>query len=340
MRRTLAALVPLAAVAVARPALADGKCPPGAWFCADVSVGPPAGEHAPAERKESIKPSEDDPPAPPPKKPRGRDVKKIDGSKSGVVEVPASSGGTTIIINTAPATPPAQPHRLPPPAPPVKRAPPAPIRVVPPPPPRRVDRSEWGFNLRLEGAMMGQKRGAMHGGRGADPDASMGGLGIGLRARPVRSFALQLDLDFIGGRDYNGYRRQEVPMSINAMVFVNPRSKVQVYFTGGLGWSTAEVETQPGGPAEKWTYFGLQGGMGLEWRVSRGLGLGFDVIGFIRGRTDEAARVRPEFVDPETGRATNTSGGGLARLGATFYWLRPRTAAIASFSELSTRRHG
>ncbi len=318
MRRTLAALVPLAAVAVALPARADGKCPPGAWFCADVSVGPPAGEGGDGPKKvdESSEPKKRAvEPAPEPKK--RAVVKKIDGSRSGAVEVPPSSGGTTIIINTTPQPQPT-PHRLPPPPP---RATPAPIRVVPPPPPpRRVHRSEWGFNLRLDGAMMGQKRSAMRGDRGADPDASMGGIGFGLRARPVRHFALELDLDFIGGRDYQGYRRKEVPFSVNALVFVNPRSKVQFYFVGGLGWSSAEVETQPGGPAENWSYFGLQGGMGLEWRVSRAVGLGFDVLGFIRGRTDDAARAQPEFVDPATGRATNTSGGGLARLGATFYW--------------------
>ena len=28
----------------------------------------------------------------------------------------------------------------------------------------------------------------------------------------------------------------------------------------------------------------------------------------------------PEFTDPDTHRATNTSGGGLLRIGATFYW--------------------
>ena len=39
--------------------------------------------------------------------------------------------------------------------------------------------------------------------------------------------------------------------------------------------------------------------------------LDFDVIGFIRGRTDDLARVEPEFVEEGTGRTTNTSGGGL-----------------------------
>jgi hypothetical protein len=60
--------------------------------------------------------------------------------------------------------------------------------------------------------------------------------------------------------------------------------------------------------------------MGVEVRVSRRLAMGGDIIGFVRGRTDDKADISPEFVDPDTHRATNTSGGGLLRVGATFYW--------------------
>jgi hypothetical protein len=55
-------------------------------------------------------------------------------------------------------------------------------------------------------------------------------------------------------------------------------------------------------------------------RVSRSIALGGDIVGFIRGRTDDQASTVPEFEDPNTHRATNTSGGGLIRVGATFYW--------------------
>jgi len=44
------------------------------------------------------------------------------------------------------------------------------------------------------------------------------------------------------------------------------------------------------------------------------------LIGFLRWRTDRHAADNPEFVDPVTHQTTNTSGGGLLRLGATFYW--------------------
>jgi len=50
------------------------------------------------------------------------------------------------------------------------------------------------------------------------------------------------------------------------------------------------------------------------------LSIGAYLIGFLRWRSDRHASQNPEFIDPATGRTTNTSGGGLLRLGATFYW--------------------
>ena len=72
--------------------------------------------------------------------------------------------------------------------------------------------------------------------------------------------------------------------------------------------------------SEEYTYFGGQLGIGAEGRISKRVAIGGDLIGFVRGRTDEGASEQPEFIDPETNRATNTSGGGLVRVGVTFYW--------------------
>ena len=71
---------------------------------------------------------------------------------------------------------------------------------------------------------------------------------------------------------------------------------------------------------QRYSYFGGQIGVGLEFRVLDTVSLDLDVVGFIRGRTDNAAQLHPEFTDPDTGRTTNTSGGGLFRGGITFYW--------------------
>jgi hypothetical protein len=45
-----------------------------------------------------------------------------------------------------------------------------------------------------------------------------------------------------------------------------------------------------------------------------------DVLGFVRERSRRYRYFEPDFVDPETHRTTNRSGGGLVRGGFTFYW--------------------
>jgi len=154
--------------------------------------------------------------------------------------------------------------------------------------------------------------------------------GFALRARPTGYFALDFGLDVVGGRDYHGRRRTEVPLTVNALVFVNPRDRAQFYMLGGLGWSSARVEvpyevrganySESGSTIDRYGYFGVQLGAGFEFRVAKKTALNVDLIGFVRGRTDQAAAYNPEFTDPATGRRTNTSGGGLLRGGLTFYW--------------------
>lgn len=259
----------------------EGDCPPGGWFCEEAEPGDlDAGEA------------------------NGVDADPEDGgaakdSPPVVVYKPEEGSGSRKIIIVD------QPEE-------------------PPPPRQRRYKREWGFNLRLESAIMGDSK-------EKDPDAGMGGLGFSFRYRPIPHFAFDVGLDFLGGTDWAGNDRRETALLMNAMIFFNPKDKLQFYTLGGLGFSGARVlkqnETTDASGAtvveeteEEYSYFGGQLGVGLEWRVAKRTALNFDVIGFIRGRTDEKARHEPEFTDPETGRRTNTSGGGLARIGITFYW--------------------
>lgn len=184
--------------------------------------------------------------------------------------------------------------------------------------------SEWGFNLRLEAALLGSAS------ERAD-DSGMGGLGFSFRYRPVPSFALDMGLDFIGGQDFEGNTRSETAFLVTGIIFFNPYDPVQVYTLGGFGFSSAAVRVEQhdvtadgeslGMGEEQYSYFGGHLGFGLEFRVSKRVALGVDLIGFMRGRTDADASYDPEFVsasDPT--RTTNTSGGGLLRGGVTFYW--------------------
>jgi opacity protein-like surface antigen len=196
-----------------------------------------------------------------------------------------------------------------------------------PPPRKKPYRRRWGFNLRLEGVMMGDSD-------QIDDDAAMGGLGFSFRYRPIRHFAFDVGLDFLGGKDWQGNERRETALMFNGLIYFNPKDAVQVYTLAGIGFSGARVKPSErtlaqdgltGVSAEdaeerNYSYFGGQLGLGLEFRVTHKVSLNLDVIGFIRGRTDEKARYQPEFVDEDTGRTTNTSGGGLFRGGITFYW--------------------
>ena len=155
---------------------------------------------------------------------------------------------------------------------------------------------------------------------GAADGASMNGFGFALRFRPLRHFALEVSGDLVGGTDYQGYGRWEMPFSFSGMMYVNPRNATQLYFLAGLGWSAASVEASKSRPAKQYAYFGGHFGVGLEFRVTHLVSINTDLIGFARNRVDSGAADDPEFIDPETGAVTNNSGGGVLRAGVTLYW--------------------
>lgn len=288
------------------------NCPPGSWFCEESS--PPAATNTP-------------PPALPPPTvtppPAASSVAPATAAPPANQAAPAT---TIIVPATRSNAPPVVVYQQAPPAPPPVYVVRRPTRVVvpPPPPPPRARWRKWGLNLRLQGLIMDDQQSQISG---------MGGVGASFRARPVPFFALDFGLDAVGGRDYHGNTRSEVPFTISGMFFVNPRNPVQFYLIGGLGWSSARVQydntaapdpsatPSAGDPyvIERYSYFGGHFGGGLEFRLSQPVSLNLDLIGFVRGRTDSKARDYPEFVD-EFGRTTNSSGGGLFRAGITFYW--------------------
>lgn len=306
MRRPLMSALVGLALLTPLPALADDNCPPGSWFCADPNVETPQTDDSDAPvlpparpqvaEEEESPPIEDD--RAPTRKPR---VVVVDqrGGRADPPDVVIVTHGHPRVVRSTPAAP----------------------RVAPPPKGRPQPKlfSRWGLNLRVQGAAMGD---------GASNDAAMGGLGLSLRYRPVPVLGFDLGVDVIGGKDYNGFERIETPVSLNAMIFVNPRSRVQFYLMGGAHLSHAEVRSDYRSPlltqrgdgtwGAEYDYFGGQGGAGLEFRLGRRVGLAFDALGFIRKRTDDGHR--PEFIDASTGKTTNTSGGVLFRGGLNFWW--------------------
>jgi hypothetical protein len=178
---------------------------------------------------------------------------------------------------------------------------------------------EWGVNLHATIGLMGNDS-------NMSSDASMNGFGGALRFRPIPHIAIEGDVELIWGTDYNGYQRFEDAFMLNALFYANPRSAVQLKGIIGLGVGAAFLDSgtrangQPVLSDETYTYAGGQLGVGVEARITRHFALDADLLGFVRWRNDRHASRNPEFVDPDTGKTTNASGGGLLRLGATFYW--------------------
>ena len=171
------------------------------------------------------------------------------------------------------------------------------------------------MSVRLEGATF--KANDAYGGT-----TGMGGVGASLRFRPSPRFAIDLGLDALSGTDANGYHRTETPFSVVGMLYLNPRSRAQLYLLGGFGVSSASVDkTDAVGNSysDHYSYFGGIFGGGVEFRLTRAVALNFDVRGFVRGRTDDAASYNPEFRSLD-GRTTNSSGGALVTGGITFYF--------------------
>jgi hypothetical protein len=191
-----------------------------------------------------------------------------------------------------------------PPSPPEYDAPP------PPPPPPAGRRSEWGAQIRLESAAMSHD---------AAPEAGMGGVGFSVRPRLTPHFAIDFGVDLLRGQDFYGEDRRETAFFINPMFFLNPRNRAQVYLFGGLGFSGADV-THVDQTSSRYDYMGFDAGLGVELRFWRHVAIDCDMLAFVRGRTDDSARLYPEFIDARTGRSTNTSGGALFRAGMTYYF--------------------
>ncbi|MBI2391520.1 MAG: outer membrane beta-barrel protein [Deltaproteobacteria bacterium] len=234
----------------------------------------------------------------------------------GTATPPAPPPATTA---APPPPPPVVIYTPAPPPPPVYTAPPPAYYPPPPPPPPARPKSEVGISFRLDAAAFGPNDSYKGG------DTGGAGVGASLRFRPTPRFALDIGLDAISGRDANGYKRSEVPLSILGLLYLNPKSKAQVYLLGGFGFSSARVEVEESNAQmmasrhERYTYFGAMFGGGMEFRVARKVALNFDVRGFVRGRTDDQAASKPEFTAAD-GRTTNSSGGALFTGGITFYF--------------------
>lgn len=340
-KRILAPVSAVALVMFSVPAAAQEKapekkaeappaCPPGA-FCEDTTVEPPT-EAAPAEEgsgEESAAPEESAP---------SEGEAEASTPAEGTEPTAAEKGGPVTVV-LPPAEDPNKPRTFtyhPDPdggpgqviiyedgdAPPHLQGEGVRVRKKVRTRRKRLQRHRrWGMNLRVDGVLLPQYN------EDATNDTGMAGLGLSLRYRPTPMFALDFAADFLGGIDANGLERQEIPLALSAMLYANPRNVVQFYMFGGINWAFARVfadQVEPNlaeGNQDEYTYFGGHAGLGLEFRVSKLVGINVDGLAFVRTRTDDDGDgLYPEFYNPRTQEASNSSAGGLLRAGVTFWW--------------------
>ena len=182
--------------------------------------------------------------------------------------------------------------------------------------------SRLGVDIRVDGA-------AGFGANRAQSAYGMGGAGLGLRYRATPHFGVELGVDVLAGRDFNDAKRLEVAGSLGGLLFVNPRSRVQLYFSAGVlgnhakASPTAPSTVPPGAGSlrdpvdQTYNHVGGYAGLGLEMFATRRLAFHLDARGMVRQNVSGDA---PEFTDTTTGRTTNTSGGVVGSAGMVFYF--------------------
>ncbi len=306
---TLLALPALAGLLLLGAPKAEAQCAPDAAFCAEVNVG--AAFNARAQ------------------------IRVRTARRQVVVHrAPAPRAAQVIIV--APAQP------APPPPPPMVQPPVVVVQtsVAPPPPPPPVATTVVVTAGPAQPQPVQQttvRRERRPTNFGAHPqfagvlgnDVSMGGFRMGFRFRPRNGhFALEVNGGFFTGSDYNGLNRSEFSFGLNTYFFFNPQHRVQFYGVLGIGGSTGHAEGYDRYTSEYryddgFGHFNGEGGLGLEWRISRWFALNVDVRGLIRHRFSGDGQAefveRDEFGTP-TGRETNASGGAIVNGGATFYF--------------------
>jgi opacity protein-like surface antigen len=153
---------------------------------------------------------------------------------------------------------------------------------------------------------------------GQDP---MGGFGAHIRYRLNPRFAVEGTLDLFRGLGYEGIPRSEIPLTVNGMWYVNPQSRFQLYFLGGLGVASAHIgaKDHSSGAEVDTAFAGVQAGVGGELRLGQHLAVSADVRGFIRGRLND--QYHPEEAACRAdGDCTPYEGGATFNAAATLYF--------------------
>ena len=147
----------------------------------------------------------------------------------------------------------------------------------------------------------------------AHEDAGMVTAGGAVSYAWLREIELDGGMDLAAGTDSVGAARRELWCSGSLVLSPRARGAVpDVGFGPSLSFASSELRDQ----ARGFAYLGAHLAIGASFDVSERSRVHLEWIGFLRGRVDDDGQ--PEYVDYRTGRATNTSGGAVVRLGFSY----------------------
>lgn len=142
--------------------------------------------------------------------------------------------------------------------------------------------------------------------------AGLRGVGVGLRWPRMPGIAYDLALDALAGTDASQRGRREAVISGGVYSDASPQRSMALGLLAGAALSVARVER-----AGDMAHIGAYVGAGVRFRPRPDVSFSVQLLGVLRRRI-ASDNPRPEFVDPATGLATNTSAAGLIRLSAAF----------------------
>lgn len=147
---------------------------------------------------------------------------------------------------------------------------------------------------------------------------------LGMHARLGRRIALGFGLDQGYGDDPSGWKRFDIAWNLPKLyVYLNPKSKTQLYMTTGLDMRVSHFEDAPDKPLPSGTpwgffYFGSFLGGGIEHRLDKSMTLRIETRWFVRGRASGKGPNAPPL-DEEFSKQTAGQRGGILTVGLTFF---------------------
>lgn len=147
---------------------------------------------------------------------------------------------------------------------------------------------------------------------------------LGMHGRLGRRVALGFGIEQAYGDDPSGWKRYDIGWNLPKLyMYLNPKSKTQLYVTTGMDMRVSHFDDAPGKPLPSSTpwgfmYFGTFVGGGIEHRMDKTMALRLEARWFMRGRASSKAP-NDAPLDPEFNEATRGIKGATVSLGLVFF---------------------